>query len=283
MVLLADGGSTKVDWVALDSISGEEVFRCRTHGLNPALLSKDALQNHIISNIQLNQVKNKVSKVFFYGAGCGTNIAAKKLKSVFESVFSHAQIVVEEDMLAAVYAASSGHEAIVCILGTGSNSCYFDGAKTHSNVVSLGYLLMDEASGNYFGKQLLRDYFYKKMPVEIASDFEKSYNLSADEIKRNLYRAESPNAYLGNFAQFMFNYTTHEYMHKLLEKGFTEFFEYRVLPFQKNKDVPIYFIGSIAHFFKPVLEEVASKYNLSISGVLRRPIDKLIRYHQNLL
>ena len=283
MILLADGGSTKVDWVALDKSTGVELFRCRTHGLNPALLPTKALRDRIVHNFQLNQKKKTVSKVFFYGAGCGTPEALRKLQGVLQTVFINAIIEVAEDMLAAVYATSKGQEAIVCILGTGSNSCYYDGKVAHTNVASLGYLLMDEASGNYFGKQLIRDYYYKKMPRGIAEKFEQSYDLSADEIKRNLYREESPNAYLGNLAQFMFDYTAHTYMHQLLEKGFSEFFEYHILPFQKPKTVPIYFIGSIAHFFEKTLREVAKKQGLTIAGILRRPIDDLVVYHQEKL
>ena len=139
---------------------------------------------------------------------------------------------------------------------------------------------MDEASGNYFGKQLIIDYFYHKMPKKIAEAFENLYNLSPDDIKLNLYQKESPNAYLGNFAEFMFQFKETDYMHALIKKGFTTFFEYRILPYNKPATIPIYFIGSIAHYFKTALKEVAASYGLNIAGVLQRPIDNLIAYHQ---
>lgn len=279
MILIADGGSTKADWIALDT-NKKELFKTRTKGLNPAILPKEKLYNRIIQNFELFQNKEKVTEVFFYGAGCGTPIPTALLKEVFLSVFVNAVVTVEEDMLAAVYAASGGKESLVCILGTGSNSCYFDGKNAHQNAASLGYILMDEASGNYFGKQLLIDYFYRKMPEEISLVFENSYNLSPDEIKLNLYQKESPNAYLGNFAEFMFQFKETDYMNVLIKKGFDTFFEYRILPYNKSADIPIYFIGSIAYYFRPALEEVAKSYGLTISGVLKRPIDNLIKYHQ---
>lgn len=281
MILIADGGSTKADWIALNS-DKTQFFKTRTKGLNPAILSEEKLYSRVVQNFELFQHKEKIKEIYFYGAGCGTSEPTALLKRVFESIFTQAKVCVKEDMLAAVYATSGGEESIVCILGTGSNSCYYDGKKTHQNVVSLGYILMDEASGNYFGKQLLIDYFYKKMPDEIATAFEKSYDLSPDQIKQNLYQKESPNAYLGNFAEFMFQFKKSDYMHKLIKKGFTTFFEYRILPFNKPATIPIYFIGSIAHFFKPILEEVATTYGLRIKGVLQRPIANLIAYHQQL-
>lgn len=279
MILIADGGSTKADWIALGD-DKKELFRVRTRGLNPAVLQRDILYDRVINNFQLTQYKNKVKEIYFYGAGCGTDKPTKKLKEVFESIFTNAKVVVEEDMIAAVYAASAGKEAIVCILGTGSNSCYYDGKAAHVNVVSLGYLLMDEASGNYFGKRLILDYFYHKMPTEIAKKFASSYNLDSDEIKRNLYQEDSPNAYLGRFAEFMFQFKEHDYIRKVLEEGFSRFFEYRILPYDKAKNVPIYFIGSIAYYFEAILQEVAAKYDLKISGILQRPINNLIAYHQ---
>ncbi len=279
MILIADGGSTKVDWVVLND-KGIEVFRTRTQGLNPALLSIEALKERVLADGQLTQIKAQVDTLYFYGAGCGTKEAVLKLEKVFASIFVKAELGVYEDMLAAVYASSGGEESIVCILGTGSNSCYFDGEIAFSNVVSLGYLIMDEASGNYFGKQLVRDYYYNRMPEEIALNFEKKYDLAPTTIKQKLYREESPNAYLGDFASFMFDYTDHEYMHNLLKKGFSEFIEYRILAYEKHQNVPIYFIGSIAYFFEKILRETAYEYHISIAGIIRRPIDNLIIYHK---
>ena len=280
MILIADGGSTKADWIALDE-NKQELFKTRTLGLNPAVFSEEALRDRLTNNFQLTKHKDKFKEIYFYGAGCGTPKPTQRLKNVFESVFTNAKVIVEEDMLAAVYAASGGKESIVCILGTGSNSCYFDGKNLVQNVVSLGYILMDEASGNYFGKQLIKDYYYKRMPQEIAKKFEETHNLDPDEIKRNLYLEESPNAYLGNFANFMFEFKDHTYIHKVLSTGFSDFFENRILPYNQPKETPIFFIGSIAFYFENILKEIAHKYGLKITGILQRPIHNLIAYHQN--
>ena len=172
MILIADGGSTKADWIALDN-DKNEVFRVRTLGLNPAVVTQNELRNRIVNMFQLMDVKEEVTEIHFYGAGCGTPKPSAILKSVLETVFIHAKVNIEEDMLAAVYAASGNKPAIVCILGTGSNSCYFDGTSVHMKTVSLGYSVMDEASGNYFGKLLLREYFYDKLPKRIADKFEE--------------------------------------------------------------------------------------------------------------
>jgi N-acetylglucosamine kinase-like BadF-type ATPase len=281
MILIADGGSTKVDWIALDQ-NKQEIFRTRSKGLNPALLSAAELQARIDHNFELTKYATQLSEVHFYGAGCGTPKPTQKLKDVLQNIFKNAEITVAEDMLGAVYAASKGKESIVCILGTGSNSCYYDGVKMHQNVQSLGYILMDEASGNYFGKKLLQDYYYKRMPREIAIAFETKYDVGADEIKRNLYQTESPNAYLGQFAEFMFDFKDSDYMHKLIANGFTEFIENRVVPYEKYRKVPVYFIGSIAYFFEAVLEEICQHYGIHLQEIIRRPIDRLIDYHKNI-
>jgi N-acetylglucosamine kinase-like BadF-type ATPase len=187
---------------------------------------------------------------------------------------------VAEDMLAAVYAATGKNPALVCILGTGSNSCYFDGETVDTNVASLGYTLMDEASGNYFGKQLLRDFYYKKMPKSIAAKFDNQFDLDIDVVKMNLYREQNPNMYLASFAKFMFEFKEEKYVKKIIKKGFQEFFKYRVLPFKKEEDTPIYFIGSIAFYFREILEKVAKKNHHKITDVIQRPIDNLLAYHR---
>ena len=278
MILIADGGSTKADWIALDS-NKNEVFRVRTLGLNPAVVSQEELTNRIVNMFQLINIKNEVKEIHFYGAGCGTPKPITILSEILRSIFVNAKINIAEDMLAAVFAAAGKNESIVCILGTGSNSCYFDGEKMHMNVPSLGYTLMDEASGNYFGKLLIKDYYYKKMPKLIAKKFNEQFVLEADTIKFNLYRQPNPNMYLASFAKFMFEFKEEKYVKRLIKKGFQEFFKYRILPFEKE-NVPIYFIGSIAFYFSDILEKIARKNNLSINGIIQRPIDDLLEYHK---
>ncbi|ARV06346.1 N-acetylglucosamine kinase [Polaribacter sp. SA4-10] len=279
MILIADGGSTKADWIAIDG-DKNEVFRERTLGLNPAVVPQEELYNRIINMFQLINIKDEVEEIHFYGAGCGTPKPTEILKNILESIFVNAKVVVSEDLLAAVYAASESKPALVCILGTGSNSCYFDGENIETLVPSLGYILMDEASGNYFGKKLLIDYFYNQMPKRIAEKFEEEFNLDADYIKRNIYRESNPNMYLASFAKFMFDFKDDKYIKKIIKKGFQVFFKYRVLPYNKTNETPIYFIGSIAHYFRDILEKVAKKNNLQITGVIQRPIDNLLTYHK---
>ncbi|MFC2110469.1 N-acetylglucosamine kinase, partial [Bacteroidota bacterium] len=271
---------TKADWIALDGENKEQLFKVRTGGLNPAVVPVDVLKERILAEPQFSNNADKVSQIFFYGAGCGTEVATKILKDLFEEIFTNADVVVGEDTLAAVYAATGTEPAIVCILGTGSNSSYFDGKNIESNSVSLGYIVMDEASGNYFGKRLLRNYFYKVMPDYIAKEFEKEYNLEPDHVKYNLYRQPNPNTYLADFASFMFKFKEDDYVLNLMEEGFDAFFRSRVLPYNKDKSTPIYFIGSIAHYFSEILEKVAAKHDLKITEVIQRPIHNLIEYHK---
>jgi N-acetylglucosamine kinase-like BadF-type ATPase len=190
--------------------------------------------------------------------------------------------------VAAVYAATT-EPGIVCILGTGSNSSYYDGEKVVTNVASLGYTLMDEASGNYFGKRLLRDYFYKKMPAVLASEFEKRFNLDPDEIKVNLYKKPNPNMYLASFAEFIFNpgderpISTGDingYFYKLISEGMLKFIEYRILSYKEAQHVPIHFIGSIAYFSESIIRDCMKPYHLELGNIIRRPIDGLIAYYK---
>lgn len=279
MILIADGGSTKADWVALNEHK-KEVFRIRTLGLNPAVISEKELTNRIINIFQLVAIKDKVTEIYFYGAGCGTTKPKNTLHKVIQNIFTKATISIAEDILGAVYATGGNKPAIVCILGTGSNSCYYNGQEMQIFATSLGYSIMDEASGNYFGKKLLRDYYYKRMPKKIADSFKNKYNLDADFIKTNLYSKPNPNRYLASFAEFMFDFKDKKYIKKHIKKGFKEFFEYRILPYKNLKKTPIYFVGSIAFYFQDILHKTAKKYQLEITDIIQRPIDNLIAYHK---
>jgi len=277
MILIADGGSTKADWILLDK-SGAQVLKTRTGGLNPAVFSEELMRKRLQENLDLVDYKNKVTNVYFYGAGCGTEKPTLILKSIFESFFTNAVVEVKEDTYAAAYAVTT-KPGIVCILGTGSNSCYFDGEKVDVRIPSLGYILMDEASGNYFGKKLLRDYYYDKMPKEIAKLFEEQFNVDADTIKRNIYKEDNPNTYLAHFAEFLLRNERNAYFNKVLHKGMKDFFRNRILPFKESEDLPIHFVGSIAYFARDIIRDVARFYMMELGNIVRRPIDGLIEYH----
>ena len=279
MILITDGGSTKCDWILLDQ-KGDVVLKTRTKGLNPAVVPEENIRERILANQDLLPFVTKIYVVDFFGAGCGTKTPIRLLTRILSEIFPLATVSVNEDMVAAVYAATT-KPGIVCILGTGSNSCYFDGTHIHNGIESLGYSLMDEASGNYFGKRLIRDYFYKKMPSQLALEFKNKFNLDPDEIKNHLYKRHNPNMYLASFAEFIFtSKEVNGYFYKLITEGMLKFIEYRILCFKESQNVPIHFIGSIAHFSEDIIKDCMKPYNLELGNIIRRPIDGLIDYYR---
>ncbi|WP_298901803.1 N-acetylglucosamine kinase [uncultured Psychroserpens sp.] len=286
MILITDSGSTKCDWIAVDS-NGEQLHeKIRTKGLNPAILKEKKLKKIIKKSDELMRFKDQVTHVFFYGAGCGTTNPKLILTGVLESVFTNAIVDVQEDTMAAVRATlnHSNEAAIVCIMGTGSNCSYFDGHKLHQRVISLGYTLMDDASGNYYGKELVKDYYYNNMPEDIKVAFDHKYNLEADYIKYNLYKQPNPNAYLANFAEFMFLNKDSVYIKNLIKKGFRQFCENMIFQYKEElKTIPVHFAGSIAFFSETEIREVANELGFTVGNFERRPIEGLVTYHINAL
>ena len=246
MKLLVDSGSTKADWISIDK-AGKILFTTQTLGLNPEVLVKEEIISRLNDRFDLSLNRENVSHLFFYGAGCGTDRMKDFLHGVFQEYFPNAAIVVHEDTYAAVYATTPKNEkAIVCILGTGSNCSYFDGTILHQKVQSLGYIAMDDCSGNQFGRQLIRDYYFGKMPAALANKFEKAYDLEADVIKHNLYKEPNPNAYMATFAKFLIQHKDEEYCQKLVRKDMQVFVDNYITQYENCKEVPVHFIGSIA-------------------------------------
>ena len=283
MIFIVDSGSTKTDWIALDD-SGQVLFSTQTLGLNPQVLPSAVLTERIINNYDLYQNREKVSHVHFYGAGCGVESPARRIEKVFTEIFTQSNFSILEDTYAAVYAATQPNDpAIVCIMGTGSNCTYFDGKEIEQRITSLGYVLMDEASGNFFGKQLIRAYYFKTMPEALAKKFEDQYDLSPDTIKENVYRRENPNTYLAKFAQFIIQHKQVPEMKTIIEDGLQRFISHQILQFEDAKDVPIHFIGSIAHYLQDEIDTALKKNGLRLGNVVKRPIDGLVEHHQKLL
>lgn len=279
MKLIVDSGSTKADWIAIDN-EGKVLFTTQTLGLNPEILNGDEIIERLNDRFDILQNKATTTHLFFYGAGCGTDRMKIMLSQLFQVYFSNAIVVVEEDTYAAVYATTpKGEKAIVSILGTGSNCSYFDGRTLHQKVQSLGYIVMDDCSGNVFGKELIRKYYFNKMPKELAELFEKEYNVDPDFIKNKLYKESNPNAYLATFAKFLIQNKEHEFCKKIIFKGMKSFIKNYIRQFDNCKEVPVHFVGSIAFYLKDELAEIFEKYELQLGNVLRRPIDGLIAYH----
>ncbi len=279
MKLLVDSGSTKADWIAIDD-SGKVLFTTQTLGLNPEVLDKEEIINRLEDKFDISHNKNKATHLFFYGAGCGTDRMKNFLSDVFQDYFKKATVVVHEDTYAAVYATTpKDTEAIVCILGTGSNCSYFDGKVLHQKVQSLGYIAMDDCSGNRFGRHLLRGYYFNKMPKELAKEFEEEYNIEPDSVKNNLYKQPNPNAYLATFAKFLIKHKDTAFCQKFIYSEMESFVENYIKQFENYKAIPVHFVGSIAFYLKDELTEVLAKHEIQIGNVLRRPIDGLIAYH----
>ena len=283
MIFIVDSGSTKTDWIAINN-SGLVLFSTQTLGLNPQVLPSAILKERIINNYDLYQNREKVSHVYFYGAGCGVESPAGRIKKVFTQIFTRSDFSILEDTYAAVYATTKpNNPAIVCIMGTGSNCTYFDGKKIEQRISSLGYILMDEGSGNFYGKQLVRAYYFKTMPDALAKKFEDQYDLSPDVIKENVYRKENPNTYLANFAQFIIEHKEVPEMKTIINEGLQRFISHQILQFEDAKEVPIHFIGSIAFYLKNELYKVLKDNGLRLGNVIKRPIEGLVEHHQRLL
>ena len=281
MKLIVDSGSTKTDWICIDDNS-HVVFETQTLGLNPQVLSSNIIEERIINNYEIFQSRKMVTDLFFYGAGCGTEPPKKLIQKVFQSIFKNSNFVIKEDTYAAVYACCDpGEKAIVSILGTGYNCSYYDGKEILQKITSLGYILMDDASGNYFGRQLIRDYYFGNMPIDLKSNFKNKFDLEPGIIKDHLYKKPNPNTYLAKFAKFLIEHKDLEYCKELIQKGFNLFIKNQIKQFKDNEEVPLHFVGSIGFYLKNELELCLEKNRLKLGRVLRKPIDGLLKYHKS--
>lgn len=276
MLLIADSGSTKCDWVLIEN-KEKKPIKIKTKGLNPAILNKEKITQTLEANKVLSLYKDRVTTVYFFGAGCNTLEAVKLVEEVLSAFFKKADVpIVKEDTMAAVWA-TTNKPAVVCILGTGSNCCYYDGENIHLKVPAMGYLLMDEASGNYFGKEVLKSYYYNQMPTELRNSFEKEYSLNENEVINNLYQSEAPNKYLAEFTMFLFENKEHSLMDLIIREGISKFIDNNVLQFKNElKTVPLCFVGSVAFYAQDYIMSALKERGLKASRFVKCPIDNVI-------
>ena len=248
MKFVVDSGSTKADWLLFNNKQYVGVYN--TLGLNPEVLTEEVLIQRMLNNAKINNLRTMVNEIYFYGAGCSTTHAIKLMKQALKEVFINATFFeILEDTYAAVYATCTDlSPGIVCINGTGANCSFFNGVKVEQAVNSLGYLAMDDCSGVDFGRQLIRSFYFKTMPLDLKSKFENAYNLDAAFIKQNFYKEPNPNAYLASFLPFLIANKEHAFLQHMIADTFQFFVDHYIKQYALHKEVPIHFIGSTSFF-----------------------------------
>jgi N-acetylglucosamine kinase-like BadF-type ATPase len=274
MILIADSGSTKCDWVAVD-LNTKTKLKMRTRGINPKILNTSQILERMHDSDELPLLEG-IEKVFFYGAGCSDDQSKSIISNTLSKIFTDAEINVDADLVAAVHGATK-HPGVVCILGTGSNCCHFDGLLIHKHQPAFGFMIMDDGSGNYFGKQLLRAYFYDKMPKHIKDKFAKSYDLDEENIFKNLYGSGNVSEYLAQFAKFLVDNRKDPFIKKTIQHGIKKVFDNLLNPYHSElQSVPLHFVGSIGYFLQEDIREEAHIRKIEIKSFVRRPINGLI-------
>ncbi len=271
MKLISDSGSTKTDWLLTDK--DFVVASCRTQGINPFIQSEEfiesVIRDELLPQIPLNGF---LSDIRFYGAGCRSK-QGQMVHAILSRHFSGANIEVASDMLCAARALCGHEAAIACILGTGANSCLFDGTEIVNNISPLGYILGDEGSGAFLGKVLLANIYKHLLSEELAEDFRAVYSLTVDEVLQRVYREPLPNRYLASFTPFLKKHESHPEIQQLLFSAFDSFFKRNILAYH-YPELPVHFVGSIAYFFQNSLQEAACHNNVNIGRIIREPLER---------
>lgn len=278
MIVVADSGSTKTDWRII--FPNGAIDQIVTEGINPFHQRKEAIQS-IIEQSDLPRLARRTQEIYFYGAGCGYPDKIEIVHESIKSFFPQSDIFVDNDLIAAAKAVCGDDEGIVCILGTGSNSCFYDGTAVYQATPSLGYILGDEGSGAYMGKKFIIDYLYKKAPESICELFSKKHDYSIDFILDSVYSKTMANRFLASFTLFFKENIKHPYIHGLVYECFYDFLEKHVLSYKKHERYPVNFVGSVAYHFQDVLEKVVVDAGLHFGKVIQSPIVGLTAYHQN--
>jgi glucosamine kinase len=279
MILIAESGSTKTDWRMI--ASDGQISQCKTIGLNPYYQDLTSITVELTQNL-LPHVRETVSSVFYYGTGVTHEEKAAVVRQAILAVFPSAQVVeAHSDMLAAARALCGHESGVACILGTGSNSCFYDGASITFQVPPLGFWLGDEGSGGHLGKSLILSYLHKEMPEDLRVKFEKRFGqIDRLTIIENGYQKPFPNRYFASFSKFLFDNRQHPFAYQLVKTSFELFFEKYLLKYPDVQQYKVHFTGSVAFYYSDILRRVAAEKNCTIGVIMESPIAGLTLFHQ---
>jgi N-acetylglucosamine kinase-like BadF-type ATPase len=275
MILVSESGSTKTDW-RLISKDGHVQFN--TIGFNPYHISTEMVVEALL-NSGMERVKEKVKEVYFYGAGCSTSENKEAIRVPLKKYFSSAKVEVDHDLLAAARATCGTEKGMVGILGTGSNSCLFDGKEIVHNVRALGYVLGDYGGGAHIGKSFIKSYLEGEFNDTIVSSFKKKYNLTASQILDAVYKQPLPNRFLAQFSEFVAENMQEPELKEMVVKCFHDFFKTNVCKYPNYSELRLHLVGSIAKIYRKEIESVAQEYGVTIGKLVKQPIDQLVDFH----
>ncbi|MBS1743600.1 MAG: N-acetylglucosamine kinase [Bacteroidetes bacterium] len=275
--LIADSGSTKTEWCLLN---GNKKITVNTQGLSPYFLTETQVTDILKTELLPKLKKQEPAEVFFYGTGCSNPVNVKMVKRAINAVFNNAKVSVDHDLMGAAKSLCGNEKGIACILGTGSNSCYYNGKKIVKNSPGLGYVLGDEGAGTHLGRKVLQYYLYNTFDPDLMDRFDQKYNTNANEILDAVYKKPLPNRYLAGFVGFLIENRGHFMIENIIEDSFNDFIYNHIYKYKESWTLPIHFVGSVAYGFKDVLKEMCSSYELQLGSVLKNPMEGLIKFHR---
>lgn len=276
MILIADSGSTKTSWCVSDT-GGTKKFYA-TNGINPFFRTTENIIDELKKDL-VPKIKGKIEDVYFYGAGVVNDEKASVIKSALSTLFPNAMLEVQSDLLAAARSTLGHKKGIACILGTGSNSCFYDGHEITAHVPPLGFILGDEGSGAYLGSKLVGDYLKQLMPEELSKKFQQKFPLKYHEFLNSVYKEEKPNRFLAGFVPFLKENIENEYCDRLIKRAFNEFISRNVTQYENYRNFPVCFVGSVAFYFQEQLLQVLVENNISPGTVIKEPLLNLLHFH----
>ncbi|UII34502.1 N-acetylglucosamine kinase [Fulvivirga ulvae] len=278
MILIADSGASKADWRLIDAETNIQQFQ--SLGINPYHQKAENIKAEIMESLK-PKISDPVHQLFFYGAGCSSAANKQTLKTIFEEAFPNALITVDHDLMGAARSLCGYDPGIACILGTGANSCYYDGNSITSNVPSLGFIMGDEGSGAWLGKKLLGSFIRGELGDELESKMIKRFDLNRDTILEHVYQKPFPARYMAGFSKFIFQNIKHPVLYRLVYRGFELFFEKNIEKYDQYRQLPVHFTGSVAFYYSNILRQVANDRGITVRNIVESPIAGLTLYHQN--
>lgn len=276
MLLVADSGSTKADWIL--NLSKTESISFRTPGINPFFVNEKDIVTIFQDVHEIRQYFDQVSEIHFFGAGCSSPDRREMVSNALSKVFPNAFVSVEIDLIASIYATCGKEAGLCCILGTGSNITFYDGLEVHDGKHGLGYILGDEGSGTYFGRQLITRFLYGRMPKDLADSFYSQFELTKESVIKRTYQEPAANSFLASFAPFMSTHSDHPYIIGMLKEGFEEFADTNILSYPEYKSHECHFVGSIAYHFSDILRSVCENKGIKTGKILKHPIEELSNF-----